>query len=509
VHLDLKSATPPNIAASKRRRRWYITVVPLVVLGTALSLLTAQGHVRQPQGVSPHEVSPGRQIRVTLPSHSQPLEHLFARITVRNMTVTETPRRATWRFAWLLVPSPDVARSRTSRSTTAVPAQLILQSGGQQLLHASFDIKSLPAGATGSPHTRPPLPLPAAANSPPKTTSPQAAQPQTTTASTAPATSSQPTPTGGTSGSSPLPGAGLENQGRLTWAPPTLTDPAVVSVANGRDPDVLNLSLSRDYVVTVPSGGIHGTVEINGGHNVVLIGGEITVPSTANQTDNGADDTDTAIYIRGSTGTVHIEGILIRADPNTEFDGIDVNAPQATVHVENVRMDDVYGSRTTEHADVIQTWGGAKTLDVDNLTANGDYQGLQIAPDLGSVENADLQNVDLKTESPPLALAENTFGGGIMLWLTEGTNTCRSSPVTLDNVYVSDLSDRIVPVNTVWPSTSSQLACDPTVTGNIISWPDLPVNGSVTLGAPPQGSFVPEGRAGNAYTSPGYVLASQ
>ena len=116
----------------------------------------------------------------------------------------------------------------------------------------------------------------------------------------------------------------------LIWAPPILTNPTTIDVKSG-DPDVLNLSTSKDYILQMPATPDVGTIEINGGHNVVIMGGQITVPSTANQTDNGADDTDTAIYIKGSTGTVHIEGMLINGQTNTMFDGIDINAPQATV----------------------------------------------------------------------------------------------------------------------------------------------------------------------------------
>jgi hypothetical protein len=304
---------------------------------------------------------------------------------------------------------------------------------------------------------------------------------------------------------SSLPGAGAGGQNPLTWAPPTMTDPTVITVRSGEDPDVLNLSTSQDYILKLPSSGIRGTLEVNGGHNVVLIGGEITVPSSANQTDNGADDTDTAIYIRASTGTVHVEGVLIRAAADTKFDGIDINAPEAVVHVENVRVEDVYGSLTTEHADVIQTWGGAKALDVDDLTANGDYQGLTIDPDLGSLGSADIENVDLTAEAPPTPLAQGTVGGGIMLWLTAGTNSCESSPVTLNDVYISDTNSLIAPASTVWPSPSSGLKCDARVKGSTVSWPGLPVNGSLTLSAPPDGSFVPEGVAGNSYVSPGYA----
>jgi hypothetical protein len=302
-----------------------------------------------------------------------------------------------------------------------------------------------------------------------------------------------------------LPAGDPVGQDPLTWAPPTTTDPTVVNVVSGEDPDVLNLSTSRDYILRLPPSGIHGTLEVNGGHNVVLIGGEVTVPSSANQTDNGTDDTDTAIYVRASTGTVHIEGVLIRADPDTKFDGIDVNAPDAVVQVENVRVEDVYGSLTTEHADVIQTWGGAKALDVDDLTANGDYQGLTIDPSLGSLGSADIENVDLTAEAPPAALLTSTVGGGIMLWLTAGTGSCESSPVTLQDVYIADLTDVVASAATVWPSPASGLKCDARVKGSSVSWPALPVSGSLTLGSPPDGPFVPEGIAGNSYISPGYA----
>ena len=305
----------------------------------------------------------------------------------------------------------------------------------------------------------------------------------------------------GTSKATPRSFTGTE----LRWGPPTLTHATVVNVPSGQDPAVLNLDTSRDYIVALPLGGIHGTVEINGGHNVDLIGGEITVPSSANQVDNGADDTDTAIYVRDSTGTVHIEGVLIRADPHTKFDGIDVNAPHAVVQVENVRMEGVYGSMSSEHADVIQTWGGAQALEVDDLTATGDYQGLTIEPDVGTLGSAEIENVDLIDEAPPAILASTTVGGGIMVWLTAGTNTCLSAPVTFNRVYVADLTGRIEPANTVWPSTSSGLACRPVVSGNSVTWPDLPVDGAVTLGAPPSGPFVPHGVAGSAYSSPGYL----
>lgn len=299
-------------------------------------------------------------------------------------------------------------------------------------------------------------------------------------------------------------GGPLASQGPLKWAPPALSSPKTVSVPSGHDPYILTLATNQDYVVKLPAGGLRGTLEINGGHNVDLIGGEIVVPSTANQTDNGADNTDTALYVRHSTGTVHLEGLLLKGETNVQFDGIDVNAPEAVVQVENVRMTALYGSLTTEHADAIQTWGGAKALDVDHLTADGDYQGLSINPNSGSVTNSDLENVDLTVDPRPAALAGISVGGGIMLWLTSETSTCNARAVKLSNFYILNNSERVPSTETVWPSPTSGLACAAHVSGSSISWPGLPVTGSVSLGAPPTGSFVPAGVSGRSYVSPGY-----
>ena len=319
-------------------------------------------------------------------------------------TITVRPYLVTRSSAWLRIPRRDLPGGTSSDSELRV--RIRLMSGRRRVLDRVVNIRYTRGGSTS----------------------------------------------GSSTATSPIPGS---NTGgalqHLEWAPPELVSPQVVTVASGHDPDVLHLSTKQDYVVKLPAGGIHGTVEINGGHNVVLIGGEVAVPATANQTDNGADDTDTAIYVRAATGTVHIEGVLIRADANTRLDGIDVNAPLATVQVENVRVEDVYGSRTTEHGDVIQTWGGAKALRVDGLTANGDYQGLTIGPALGTVGSVQLQNVDLTAEAPPRALIASTHGGGIMLWLTAGTETCRSSAVTLEHVFIANKTGRLSSADTVWP----------------------------------------------------------
>ena len=104
---------------------------------------------------------------------------------------------------------------------------------------------------------------------------------------------------------------------------------------------------------------------------------------------------------------------------------------------------------------------GVKELDVDRLTAGGDYQGLTIAPDLGAVGSVHLKHVDLTAEAPPPSLAGATVGGGIMLWLTEGTDTCNSARVTLKHVYIANRTRRIRSTETVWPSETSSSSTRP------------------------------------------------
>jgi hypothetical protein len=240
-----------------------------------------------------------------------------------------------------------------------------------------------------------------------------------------------------------------------------------------------------------------------------MIGGQITIPASADQTDNGRDNTDTGIYIDDSTGTVHIEGVFITGQSNVMFDGIDVNAPLATVQIENVRVANVWGSDTTEHADVVQTWGGFRTLRIDRLTANGDYQGLTIDPDLGAEGSVDIRDVDLTVDPPPAALAPGTVGGGHMIWLTTQANLCTSAAsLRFSNVFVADTKPGLPPMNTVWPEAHpSNLPCAGSLDNTAVSWPQLPVASSVTLGSPPGGSFVPSGVAGDGYKSPGYVAS--
>ena len=257
-----------------------------------------------------------------------------------------------------------------------------------------------------------------------------------------------------------------------------------------------SLSTSRDYILEMPDTEKIGGTWIDGGHNVVLIGGSITIP-TGTRPGVEYDSERNGIYISKSTGTVHIEGVSINGIGGAEFDGIDIAAPLATVQLENLRITEVRGTFSHFHADVVQTWGGVKDLRIDDLTGTSNYQGLTLEEDLGPMGSAQISNVDLTaTTEPPLDK------GGHMLWLTPDSNSCSSYPVSLSNVYVTPRPNLTLGTS-VWPPDNSSLSCGESG-ATFATWPTLPVTGGVQEGAPPNGSFVPPGIAGVGYVSPGY-----
>jgi hypothetical protein len=71
-----------------------------------------------------------------------------------------------------------------------------------------------------------------------------------------------------------------QSGGTLTWAPPPCGDATHncvdVNLADTGSHQSLLLSNASDYRVHLPaSSPLHGGITINGGHNVVIVGGEI------------------------------------------------------------------------------------------------------------------------------------------------------------------------------------------------------------------------------------------
>ncbi len=280
----------------------------------------------------------------------------------------------------------------------------------------------------------------------------------------------------------------------LSWAPPALQDPQTISLGTGSthtklDPD-------RDYVVKLPDKKKVGATFLEGGRNIVIKGGHVTVPQGVTDPN---DPRTRALYIKNATGKVHVEGVLIDGSGGGQSDGVAINAPKATVQLQNMRIVGLHGNETQVHADVVQPWGGVSKLRIDRLTGSSNYQGLQLA---GDPTGAIVKNTNLYYE--PSNLTEN-LRSPHLLWITDGATSCDHSALQLEEVYVVGKADRTFGQN-VWPEDRGSLGCTAAVEGERASWPKLDkVSGFVEHGAPSGGDFVPAGIAGVGYVSPGYI----
>lgn len=175
---------------------------------------------------------------------------------------------------------------------------------------------------------------------------------------------------------------GYTNVG-LAWPSPPLANPIKVRVEpQTADPvQVIVIAPNQDAVIIMPREPVTQALAIRGGRNVVLIGGEISIPW---QGEGASISQRTGLKIVESTGTVHIEGLAISGDDLTE--GIQISAPNATVQLQNVGIYNVHArdqvNFSDNHPDLIQPYGGVGELRISGFTGSTDYQGFFLAGDV-------------------------------------------------------------------------------------------------------------------------------
>jgi hypothetical protein len=303
----------------------------------------------------------------------------------------------------------------------------------------------------------------------PSSTSPTPATPTTPTTPTTPA----------------IPTPPVAGRPKLAWAPPALTSPTTIAVAQGDQR--LTLNTAKDYIIKLGSTTHAGGLTLNGGRNVVIVGGRIALPTSSAFA--------VGLGISGAVGTVHVEGVWIDGASGHEFDGVQISAPKATVQLQNIRATGLRGSYDTNHTDIVQPWGGVAKLRIDRLTGSSNYQGIFNQPDQGPIGSVDLRHVNLGYDD----VGAKT--GGYMLWLTNG---CSAATTALSDVYVKGRPGATLG-STVWPPAGGATDCEGILSSALtIGWPSLPVTGIVRWGTPAAGSFVTTADAGASYRTPGY-----
>lgn len=363
----------------------------------------------------------------------------------------------------------------------------------------------------------------------------------------------------------------------LTWAPPSGWEnyPIVTVPATGGT--VTLPSNAQDYRL-VASQTITRSVIVRGGRNVVWVGGHIRIDR--NDAQNGALVAPTArrgLLIDDGTASgvvtgrvVFIEGIRIDGDDLSE--GIDTKAPKADVILQNIGIGEIrhrgFDDRdstgsyaqflpTRNHPDVIQLFGGYRTLLVDGLSARTNYQGLFLSTDAVAGPGGDirLRRVDIAAVEKPDDASPYLHAGhrGItwygnevgQMFLDPGTvwfqhhpnsgwgtsggfkrvafrasdGTVTPEPVSGNAQFINNFG-----AGSTYPFTDSSGAYAATAstdaTGTYASWSAAATladgrpafrdwtgadAGRVYSGSPPSGTYVPLSAVGLGYVSPGYT----
>jgi hypothetical protein len=278
-------------------------------------------------------------------------------------------------------------------------------------------------------------------------------------------------------------GASSRPTAKLRWAPPRLVDPITVRVTSPTRE--LKLKPDRDYVLKMPSypvkPGASGGLRIEGGHNVVLVGGEIDFDGV----DHPDETSGRVAAIFDNTGTVHIEGLYAHGRGLVE--GIQNYSERSIVQVENCRFEHLHGSEATYHSDLFQFDAGNE-LRIDRFTGSSSYQGLFVTDMTGHVYVSRTNIV-------------GDPGAQYLFWQGDAF-----VPQTLSRFYVKPAQGRRLGAS-IWPGIwdSDSWKRPHLRRPHAYVWgPRVHVSGMVRRGPPPRGDFVPRGVAGTRYRSPGY-----
>lgn len=277
-----------------------------------------------------------------------------------------------------------------------------------------------------------------------------------------------------------------------------------------------------------------GNLVIEGGRNIVIIGGHVLVPW------QGEDATPSArrgLKVQDCRDqdirTVHIEGLEFGLEDisanctsgtieQTNFDklcsdlseGIQISAPRSIVRIQNVLINHIHARNQVidneerepfddQHPDLGQT-STFYILQVDHFTGTTDYQGFLIRMDHDDPPpvQADFKNVNIIGDPTAQTLfwTHPIDGAG---------------PITLEEFYIQPYDKSFKA--SIFPTDNNEGEIDePQIFAQILTdengkqyaiWPKgrtPEIVGAVLEGPPPGGDFVKAEEVGLGYVSPGY-----
>jgi hypothetical protein len=274
----------------------------------------------------------------------------------------------------------------------------------------------------------------------------------------------------------------------LSWAPPPLLAPEFIAVPN-TDGRVI-MDPSKDYVVDLDHLSACGGLWLEGGRNVVVIGGRVTIPGMC----AGAYDR-TAVKVRANSGIVHLEGLLV--DGPFTHDGIVTASPHTTLQVENVRIESVR-TQDANHPDCLQTQGGLGGLRVDRFTCTTQLQGFFLKVEDGKLVGfAEIRNTNIIGDPGKHLFFQTSPDIPVILsklWLHTDV------PWASFGFYVYPQRDGRTLSGGYDRTRRSVVSTD----GKRLWFVGSNIKGIIHRGRPRGGDIVPADSVGTSYVSPGY-----
>lgn len=269
----------------------------------------------------------------------------------------------------------------------------------------------------------------------------------------------------------------------VKWAAPTLNNPTIIDLNKTGSQTWWGFRPDEDVIFIAPTTPrTLGRLQTDGGNNIVLIGGDYF--PTSNQT--------ATLYFTNLHGSVHVEGVHIDNKNSGAHDAIAVygaSGKQPNVTIQNSLIENVTGTNSGAHGDVFQTHGPVGDIRMYNVTGSTNYQGLFIAPQ-AATRSADLENVNMKW----IPGGDNIT---YQYWFLDNASE-KPFPITLKNVHTTERSGQSAENASVWPKAGLGEIGAVRV-GDQITWPGLPYNGSITVGAPASGDFAKAANVGGNY----------
>ena len=278
---------------------------------------------------------------------------------------------------------------------------------------------------------------------------------------------------------------------KVAWAPPALSNPATITVTNANRR--LYLDNSRDYRLNIVEP-LKRELWIEGGHNVVVVGGRITIDQLGGDTSY-QDNTALKIRYGAAGGTVHVEGLLI--DGAYVADGVALATPRH-VQLQNVRIERVTALKDA-HPDCIQTQQGVGALRVDRFSCSSDLQGIFLRDDLYPIGPSEFRHMNI-TGAP----------GKHLFWQTTPKQSIRLTEVWLHTDAPWGPFGWWVYPNTegkTWDGKTDMTRVAVVSADGSYLWfagSTNTITGRINKGRPPGGDFVARSTVGVDYVPPGY-----